>query len=98
MIPPNYMMMNHCQPNWIVLGTTKHVASCSRDAFVQGWWLKKVGQHKPCVVLRTLRRRTREPLHCARTAHYFPTRFPPKRPQAHPFQTPLNLGHPNYHS
>ena len=31
-----------------------------------------------------------EPLHCARTARYFYTRFPPKRPQAHPFQTSLN--------
>ena len=39
-----------------------------------------------------------EPLHCARIARYFYTRFPPKRPQAHPFQRPLNSGHPNYRS
>ena len=37
-----------------------------------------------------------EPLHCARSARYFYTRFPPKRPQTHPFQT--NLGHPHYRS
>ena len=32
------------------------------------------------------------------TACYFYTRFPLKSPQAQSFQTPLNLGHPNYRS
>ena len=39
-----------------------------------------------------------DPLHCVRTARYFYTRFPLKRPQAHPFQRPLNFGHANYRS
>ena len=39
---------------------------------------------------------TGESLHCARTARYFQTRSSLKYPQAHPFQMPLNLGHPNY--
>ena len=32
-----------------------------------------------------------ESLHCARTARYFSTMFPPKSPQAHPLETPLEL-------
>ena len=36
-----------------------------------------------------------ESLHCARTARYFWTMFPPKSPQAHPLETPLELGDPN---
>ena len=35
-------------------------------------------------------------LHSLRTARYFSTGFPLKSPQAHPFQMPLTLGHPNY--
>ena len=38
------------------------------------------------------------PLHCAHTARYFWTKLPPKSPKAHPFQTPLKLGDPNYPS
>ena len=33
--------------------------------------------------------------HDARTARYFWTMFPPKSPQAHPLETPLELGDPN---
>ena len=32
---------------------------------------------------------------CARPARYFWTMFPPKSPQAHPLETPLELGDPN---
>ena len=41
-----------------------------------------------------------ESLHCAHTVRTlrFWTRSSPKSPQAHPFRTPLNLGHPNYSS
>ena len=31
----------------------------------------------------------------ARPARYFWTMFPPKSPQAHPLETPLELGDPN---
>ena len=34
-------------------------------------------------------------MHCARTARYFQTMFPLKSPQAHPLETPLELGDPN---
>ena len=33
--------------------------------------------------------------HCTRTARYFCTMFPPKSPQAHPLETPLELGDPS---
>ena len=33
--------------------------------------------------------------HCTRTARYFYTMFPPKSLQAHPLETPLELGDPN---
>ena len=45
--------------------------------------------------IRTVSAQSIAPLHCAR---YFSTRFPPKRPQTHPFQRPLNSGHLNYRS
>ena len=34
-------------------------------------------------------------LHSARTARYFYTMFLPKSPEAHPLETPLELGDPN---
>ena len=36
--------------------------------------------------------------YCTRTVRYFWTMFPPKSPQAHPLETPLELGDPNCHS